>query len=132
MLISAGAKAEATTADEIMQKDNSNSSAGTKAGCEQNDQDLSVSQHNAKPLVVGSQCHGTPIESHVVGLPSSSDDESEKYAEDYVKRLKQRHLDFAALLNSGYFLSTIAIISFVELANSIINFPKSAHFLATS
>lgn len=37
-----------------MQKLDSNWSAGTGADSEQNDQDLSVSQHSTKPLVVGS------------------------------------------------------------------------------
>ncbi len=101
-----------------MQKADTVPSAGTKAQSSTKDEDIFVSSHDTKL--------------NVSGLPLSNDDESEKYAEDYVKRLKQRHLDFAALLSSGYFLSTIAIISFVELANSIINFPKSAHFLATS
>ena len=38
-----------------MQKADSNCSAGTNADSEQNDQDLSVSQHIRKPPVVGSQ-----------------------------------------------------------------------------
>lgn len=44
-----------------MQKDDSKGQARTEVDSEQNDQDLSVSQHNAKPIVVGS--------------PSLSDDE---------------------------------------------------------
>lgn len=46
-----------------MQKDDNKSQARTEADSEQNGQDLFVSQHNAKPPVVGSQCHGTLIES---------------------------------------------------------------------
>jgi hypothetical protein len=42
-----------------MQKDNSKSQAGTEVDSEQKDEDMQVSQHNAKPLVVGSQSHGT-------------------------------------------------------------------------
>ena len=45
-----------------MQKDDSKGQARTAADSEQNDQDLSVSQHNAKPPVVGIQCHGTFLE----------------------------------------------------------------------
>lgn len=61
-----------------------------------------------------------------------NDEEAKKYVDEYVKRLEERYLGFEALLSSGYFLATIAIMSFVEWANSIINFPKSAHFFATS
>lgn len=42
-----------------MQKDDSKDQARIDADSEQNDQDLSVIQHNANPHVVGSQCHGT-------------------------------------------------------------------------
>ena len=46
-----------------MQKDDSKGQAPTAADSEQKDQDLFVSQHIAKPNVVGSQCLGTEKES---------------------------------------------------------------------
>ncbi len=42
-----------------MQKDDRKSPCRTEADSGQNDENLFVSQHNAKPLVVGSQSHGT-------------------------------------------------------------------------
>lgn len=46
-----------------MQKDDSVPSAGTKADSEQKVEDMLSSSNDTKPNVVGSQCHGTLIES---------------------------------------------------------------------
>jgi hypothetical protein len=62
VLIFARTKAEAVTVAEIMQKDDSKSQARTAADSSTGHENNSVSQHNAKPLVVG--------------LPSLSDDTS--------------------------------------------------------
>lgn len=61
------------------------------------------------------------------------DDENDISASDeFINRLKLRQQALEGLINSGYFLATMSIISFVEFANSIIIFPKSAHFFAIS
>ena len=50
------------TVVEVMQKVDSNSSAGANADSEKKDDNIFVSQHSSKPNVVGSQCHSTEIE----------------------------------------------------------------------
>lgn len=66
-----GTKAEATTTDEDMQKDDRKRSARTKADSSTGDENNSVSQHSRKPPVVGSQM--------------SSNDEKENYWMKYPK-----------------------------------------------
>jgi hypothetical protein len=56
-------KPNRNTVAEVMQNADSNSSAGAAADSEQKVEDTSVSQHSRKPPVVGSQSHGTEIES---------------------------------------------------------------------
>jgi hypothetical protein len=90
VLIFARTKAEAVTVAEIMQKDDSKSQARTAADSSTGDENNSVSQHNAKPLVVG--------------LPSLSDEYVNVDAADsFINRLKCRQQALDGLISSGYF-----------------------------